>query len=82
MLISDPMDSATRQRIEGYARLDRLRTAQAVRSSKPDVILVEGKLREEWALSHPEIAAVLLAYRRVRTVDDVKIWLRTRPAGG
>ena len=82
MLVSDTMDSTTRQRIEGYARLDRLRTAQAVRSSKPDVILVEGKLRETWALSHPEIAAVLSAYRRVSTVDGVEIWIRIQPARG
>jgi hypothetical protein len=82
MLASDPMDSPTRQRIEGYARLDRLRAAQAVRASKPDVILVEGKLREVWALSHPEIATVLRAYRRARTVDDIVIWLRVPPSGG
>jgi len=81
MLASDPMDLATRRRIEDYARVDRVRTALAVRTFQPDVILVEGKLREDWAHSHREIAAVLSAYRRVRTVDDIEIWLRI-PATG
>lgn len=82
MLASDPMDSATRRRIEGYARVDRARTALSVRTFQPDVILVEGKLREDWAHSHREIAAVLSAYRRVSTVDDIEIWLRIPATGG
>ena len=79
MLVSDPMDSAERQRIEDYARVDRARTAEAVRLFQPDVILVEGKLREDWAFSHREVAATLSDYRRAKTVDDIEIWLRVRP---
>jgi hypothetical protein len=69
------LDPATRRKYEAYASLDRKELADTIRTGHPDVILIGGKSERVWALSHPEIAAVLHSYRRAETVDDVEIWL-------
>ena len=79
LLASGALDAATRPQIETAARLDRFEVAQAIRDGRPDVILVEGAARERWALSHAEIAAALSAYRKVKTISDVQIWLPRQP---
>jgi len=76
------LDPVLRHRLEEYARLDRQELADSIRTGKPDVVLIGGKVERLWALSHPEIAAALRAYRMAKTVDGVEIWLPRRPSGG
>jgi len=68
-------DPSLRRTIEEYARRDRDELADTIRSRRPDVILVGGNGEEQWALSHPEIAAALRPYHKVETVGEVEVWL-------
>ena len=75
MLQSAALDPATRSTLERYAWTDRQELVRAIRAQRPDVILIGTGPDERWSRAHAEVADALTAYRQVKTVDGVEIWL-------
>jgi len=75
LLQSSALDPATRSTLERYAWTDRQELVCAIRVQRPDVILIGTGPDESWAQAHAEVAHALAAYRQVKTVDGVEIWL-------
>ena len=73
-------DPATRQMIEGYGRQDRKELVDAIRTGRPDLVLIDGRAEKIWAFSHPEIAAALKPYHYIETIDGIEIWTQNKPS--
>jgi hypothetical protein len=71
-------DAGLRERLLPFAERDRRMLVEDISRAKPQVIVIERGEDDwgEWALSDPELAAVLSDYRPVRRAGGVEIRVR------
>ncbi|MDQ0471182.1 hypothetical protein [Labrys wisconsinensis] len=65
-----------RAALERYARADRDALVAAIVDGRPDVVLVAEEHWKDWVARHGEVAAALVPYREVASVEGAAILMR------
>jgi hypothetical protein len=74
--LREPLDPATRARMERYYHGDLRAFAAAVARERPDVVLVDARPSVAWLRSEPAIRRAMQPYRPAARAGDVQVWVR------